>query len=221
MSAIVRLLGLCARCWESTAPSATVRTELGACPDAVREMVGDAKLEHDQLRAALDTALRESTEVIAQRDTALGLCKERERVIATVTAESAERGKALDVWRTENADLKRRIGNLAASHDLPRVQDVARIYELEQSLAKVTADREWHRKVAEQMADERLSERAAHAETRKALEEMQQARAGATAAYESTRAKLAKAEARVKELERENTELQTFRTVFSKDRLRG
>lgn len=45
------------------------------------------------------------------------------------------------------------------------------------------------------------AERAAHAATRKALEEMQQARAGATAAYESTRAELAKAEARVKELE--------------------
>jgi hypothetical protein len=102
VSAIVRLLGLCARCWESTAPSATVRTELGACPDAVREMVGDAKLEHDQLRAALDTALRESAELISQRDTALGLCRERERELATVTAER-------DTWKSLAKDNMRQL----------------------------------------------------------------------------------------------------------------
>ena len=66
--------------------------------------------------------------------------------IAQLRAALATANASIDTWMAENADLKRRLGNLAASHDFPRVQDVARIYELEQSLATVKADRDgWMR----------------------------------------------------------------------------
>lgn len=42
-----------------------------------------------------------------------------------------------NVWLEKIADLNRRLGNLAASHDFPRAQDVAKIYELEQKLLKL------------------------------------------------------------------------------------
>jgi hypothetical protein len=72
-------------------------------------------------------------------------------------ADNAERVREMEIEaelkRAENeaanAELRRRIVNQAAAHDLPRVQDVAEIYELKNALAEARATIEGVREAAE------------------------------------------------------------------------
>jgi hypothetical protein len=98
------------------------------------------------------------------------------------------------------------VSNDQRLHD--RIVDLnGEIAQLRADLATVTAHRDAYKQAAQINADAREYERAAHAETRKALELERAAHwlsvGTAARALESTRAELAKSEARVAELLRQ------------------
>lgn len=62
-------------------------------------------------------------------DQALALKKRVEELDCELELRRAE-------WEASNAELRRRIRNLGESHELPRVQDVAKIHELEQRIER-------------------------------------------------------------------------------------
>lgn len=91
-----------------------------------------ALFERDQLRADLATALRESADLIAQRDTALGLCKERERELAEVSAEKDDLQGEIVSERELCSEALRNQGRLRNERDTTRA-------ELARSEARVKA----------------------------------------------------------------------------------
>lgn len=197
MSAITRACGLLARAWESE--NDPRNTELGVIPDIAREMSVAAQREEDQLRADLAKAEKEAkrcadgwdalqaklaaatrggADIVAQRDTALGLCKQRERELAKVTA---ERDQARTGWKTTSALA------VETQNDL----DAERAAHAETRKALELADTINGRTLKELSAANK-----AHADTHADAQRYFKA-------LESTRAELATALERVKELLRQ------------------
>lgn len=185
--------------------------------------------EAAQLRADLATALRESRELIAQRDTALGLCKQRDSELGAALADNERLDEQLYEAQEELAavtaqrdafDLERRdMGDKLSFH--VRAYDGERAAHAETKAARERLDQDWKRRHSAWLGQQ-AREVAAHAETRRALENMrvdeqlyiasikrlEDAGEAMThllqiqsEATESTRADLAKSEALVKELE--------------------